>query len=300
MIQTLNQHYAIPDILSFSLGKGDMPVAHISNALGSASIALQGAHVLSFQPQGEAELIWMSEDATFAAKKSLRGGVPVCWPWFGAHATDASLPAHGYARTVQWKPIASKALDDGSTYLCFELDHATVGENLQVHPLHVQLHITVGTSLRLELETKNCGDTAYQLSEAMHTYFNVGDVRHINIKGLDGCDFLDKTDGFLRKKQQGDITICEETDRVYLDTCSEIRIIDTLLQRTIVIESEHAHSVIVWNPWIETANKMGDLGQDGYLNMLCVETANAVDNIIQLAAGETHRMACDYRIEPLA
>jgi len=297
MIPTLNQHYGIADVLSFALGKGDMPVAHISNDLGSASIALQGAHILSFQPKGENGLIWMSEDATFAPKKSLRGGVPVCWPWFGPHETDTSLPAHGYARTVSWKPVTSKILDDGSTYICFELDHATVDKRLQVHALTVQLHITVGSSLRLELETKNCGDTPYLLSEAMHTYFKVGDIREISINGLNGCEYLDKTDNFSRKQQQGDVAIAAETDRVYLNTGSCVRIHDLKLQRTIVIESEHSQSVIVWNPWIETAAKMGDLGQEGYLNMLCVETANAVDNTVTLPAGETHRMCCTYSLE---
>ncbi|MDQ6974754.1 MAG: D-hexose-6-phosphate mutarotase [Mariprofundaceae bacterium] len=296
-MHTLNQDYGMPGILVFSSGKGGMPVAHISNHLGSASIALQGAHILSFQAKGEDELIWMSEDASFASKKSLRGGVPVCWPWFGPHQIDSSLPAHGYARTCLWKPIASQALNDGSTYLCFELNHDSVDKHLQVHPLHVKLHITVGTTLCLQLETTNTGDTPYALSEALHTYFKVGDVRNVHIQGLDGCDYLDKTNDFVRKQQQGDVIISQETDRVYLDATSCLRIHDAELQRTIIIESEHSHTVIVWNPWIDTANKMGDLGQNGYLNMLCVETANAAQNTIMLAPNENHRMRCEYRIE---
>jgi len=296
-MNTLNQQYVIANTLAFTLGKGDMPIAQISNDLGSASIALQGAHVLNFQPKGEDNIIWMSDEATFAPKKSLRGGVPVCWPWFGPHITEKTLPAHGYARTVNWKPVASKSLDDGSTYLCFELDHTGVAENLQVHSLQATLHITVGSCLQLCLETKNCGDSAYKLSEAMHTYFAVGDVRQVRVEGLDGCEYLDKTDGFARKHQQGDVCIEQETDRVYLDTSAQLRICDAALHRTIVIDSEQSHSAIVWNPWVETANKMGDLGQDGYLNMLCVETANAADNTITLAAGETHRMGCTYSVE---
>ncbi|MDQ6953101.1 MAG: D-hexose-6-phosphate mutarotase [Mariprofundaceae bacterium] len=296
-MNTLNQQYGIANTLSFTLGQGDMPVAKISNDLGSASIALQGAHVLSFQPKGEDDLIWMSDDVSFAPQKSLRGGVPICWPWFGPHATEKTLPAHGYARTVNWKPIASKALDDGSTYLCFELDHTGVAENLQVHPLQVTLHITVGSRLQLRLETKNCGGSAYQLSEAMHTYFKVGDVRQVRVEGLDGREYLDKTDHFARKQQQGDVCIEQEIDRVYLNTSGQLRICDAALHRTLVIDSEQSHATIVWNPWIETANKMGDLGKDGYLQMLCVETANAAENTISLAAGERHQMSCTYSVE---
>jgi len=296
-MNTLNEHYGIANQLAFTLGNGDMPVANINNDLGSASIALQGAHVLSFIPKGEDDLIWVSEDATFAPKKSLRGGVPVCWPWFGPHGTEKTLPAHGYARTVHWNPIASKALDDGSTYLCFELDHSDVAENLQVHPLQVKLHITVGASLQLRLETKNLGDSAYELSEAMHTYFKVGDVRQISIAGLNGCEYVDKTDDFSRKQQQGAVSIEQETDRIYLNTSAQLRIQDAALSRSIVIDSEDSHSAIVWNPWIETAKKMGNLGENGYLNMLCVETANAADNTLSLAAGETHSMSCTYHIE---
>ena len=299
-VETLNQDWGISDRLVFALGKGDMPVVNIQNELGRASIALQGAHVLSFQPTGEDEVIWMSEDATFAPGKSLRGGMPVCWPWFGAHESDSSLPGHGYARTVHWKPVSTKQLDDGNTYICLELDHSTVAEKLKVHALDVQLHINVGHTLRITLETRNTGDHSYNLSEALHTYFHVGDVREVRVQGLDGAAYLDKMDDFARKQQNGDITIDAETDRVYLDVGSEIRIIDPVLQRTIIIASEHSHSAIIWNPWVATAQKMGDLGPDGYLKMLCVETANAADNVIFLEAGKHHQMSFEYRIERIS
>jgi len=297
MLKTLNEQLGIANVLTFEQGKGDMPVANIHNALGSASIALQGAHVLSFKPKGEDEVIWMSEHATFAERKSLRGGIPVCWPWFGPHSTEASWPAHGYARTVHWHPSASKTLDDGSTYLCFELDASDVAEHFHVHSLQVALHITVGTHLELRLESKNGGDAPYALSEALHTYFHVGDVRQVRVEGLNDCQYLDKMDDFARKQQDGDVLIKQETDRVYLNTGGKLHIHDAALNRTIVIENKDSHSTIVWNPWIETAEKMGDLGEDGYLNMLCVETANAADNTIELAAGESHSMSCIYRIE---
>jgi len=296
-ISALNAAWAIEGSLNFKLGKGDMPVAEINNSFAQASIALQGAHILSFVPKGEKELIWMSDDATFAAGKSLRGGVPICWPWFGPHASDSSLPGHGPARTVSWKPIASTTLADGSTSISLEMQQNEQVKTVCGHPLQVQLHIIVGKTLKIALETKNLGDTGFTLGQALHTYFNVSDVRKVHVEGLEGCEYLDKVDGFTRKKQDGAVTISQEVDRVYVNTGNQMRIVDEDMGRTIIIRNQGSASAIVWNPWLETAEKMGDLGHDGYLNMLCVETANALDDVVELAAGATHTMATEYCIE---
>jgi len=298
-LESFNEKFGINGQVEFSTGKGDMPVVQISNELGEASVTLQGAHVLGFQASGEAPLIWMSDEASYAPGKSLRGGVPVCWPWFGPHATDSSLPGHGPARTADWKPVASEALSDGRTMVSFEMIETNKTREMCVHPLRVQLHVTVGSSLSLEMETTNPGDSTFTLGEALHTYFRVGDVRLAHIEGLNGCEYIDKMDGAARKTQNGPVTISEETDRIYLGTGSHAEIVDPNMGRKIVIQSSGSASTVVWNPWIETAAKMGDLGPDGYLNMLCVETANAADDVIALAAGATHRMAADYSSESL-
>jgi len=293
-IEQWNTNYGIAGQVAFIKGKGDMPVVEIRNELARASFALQGAHVLGFQASGQEPLIWMSDDATFAPGKSLRGGVPICWPWFGPHVSDASLPGHGPARTVDWKPVAARACDDGSTQLGFELIQNDKIRQQCGHPLSVQLHVTVGSSLRLELETTNRGAEPCTLGDAFHTYFQVGDVRQARIEGLNGCQYIDKVDGGKRKQQLGAVGIDAETDRIYLGTGDSYRIVDPVMGRSIDIRSEGSASVVVWNPWIETAAKMGDLGEDGYLNMLCVETTNAATDVVQLAAGATHRLTANY------
>jgi len=289
-----NETLGIAGKVVFSSGKGDMPVVEIRNELAQASIALQGAHVLGFQATGQKPLIWMSDDAVFAPGKSLRGGVPICWPWFGPHASDSSLPGHGPARTVDWEPVAVHTGDDGGTQLSFELVQTDKIRRQISHPLSVQLHVTVGSSLRLELETTNLGAEPLTLGEAFHTYFQVADVRQARIEGLDGCEYIDKVDGGHIRQQQGAVGIDAETDRIYLGTGNRCRIIDPVMGRSIEINSEGSASVVVWNPWIETAAKMGDLGEDGYLNMLCVETTNAADDAVQLAAGATHHLVAHY------
>lgn len=298
-LQELNQQFGIKGSLVFVAGPGGLPLAEMHNDLGEASIALQGAHVLGFRARGQKPLIWMSDEASYAPGKSLRGGVPVCWPWFGPHATDSSLPGHGPARTVDWKPVASGTLENGATGISFELVETEKTRQQCAHPLRVQLHVTVGCSIKLEMETTNLGDTPFTLGEALHTYFLVGDVRKVSVEGLHNCEYIDKMDGGNCLRQFGSLGICEETDRIYLGTGNLAEIIDPSMGRKIVIKSSGSASMVVWNPWEKTAAKMGDLGPSGYLKMLCVETTNAAADVVQLAAGATHRMLAEYSSQPL-
>ncbi|TLS77572.1 D-hexose-6-phosphate mutarotase [Mariprofundus erugo] len=298
IVDELNKTFGLTDQITFLSGPAGMAVVEIENSLGCASMALQGAHLVGFQAMGEQPLIWMSDEAVFAPGKSLRGGVPVCWPWFGPHATDSSLPGHGPARTVEWKPVASSSLEDGRTSISFEMVETDATRRQCAHPLRVQLHVTVGSTLQMTLETTNLGTTPFTLGDALHTYFLVGDVRQAQVEGLDGCDYLDKVAGG-KHTQQGAVTIASEVDRIYLGTGHSCAIVDPVMGRRILIRSEGSASTIVWNPWIEKTLRMGDLGPDGYLKMLCVETANAADDVVELAAGATHRLAVEYSSEAL-
>jgi len=298
-LQALNKQFGIKGGLVFVDGPGGMPVAEIHNDLGEAAIALQGAHVLSFRTRGQKPIIWMSDAAKYAPGKSLRGGVPICWPWFGPHISDASLPGHGPARTVDWKPVASRALDDGATSISFEMVESEKTRQQCAHALRVQLHVTVGCSISIDMETTNLGSTPFTLGEALHTYFQVGDVSHVHVEGLHDCEYIDKMDGGNRKRQSGNLALTEETDRIYLGTGDQAEIIDPDMDRRIVIKSSGSASMVVWNPWDKTAEKMGDLGPSGYLKMLCVETTNAADDVVQLAAGATHRLRAEYSSQPL-
>jgi glucose-6-phosphate 1-epimerase len=297
-LDQLNGQFGIQGRLVFVEGPGGMPVAELYNDLGEAAIALQGAHVIGFRARGQQPLIWMSDAANFAPGKSLRGGVPICWPWFGPHATDASLPGHGPARTADWRPVGSQSLDDGRTRLSLELVSGDAIRRQCPHPLRVQLHVTVGYSLRFALETTNLGETPFELGDALHTYFLVGDVRKAGVEGLDACTYIDKVNGGARKLQSGPVTIAGEADRIYLDTGTHLAIADPVMRRRILIDSEGSSSVVVWNPWVDKAEKMGDLGPHGYLRMLCVETANAADDVVQLAPGAVHRLVAEYSCQP--
>ena len=299
-ISALNQRFAIAGQLEFALDAGGLVVARIANAHAQATIALQGAHVMTFQPNGAQPVIWLSPAAKLVPGKSIRGGVPVCWPWFGAHATDSGFPAHGFARTVPWQVAASAALPDGSTRIAFELPQSSIPSAQWPHACHVRNIVTVGRTLAVELVTENTGNTAFEIGEALHTYFAISDVDKVRITGLEGCTYLDKVGDWQRRTQAGDVTIASEVDRLYVNTETDCLIEDRGLQRRIRIAKSGSRSTVVWNPWIEKAAKMGDFGSDtGYRGMLCVESANAAENVVSVAPGATHTLRVEYSIEAM-
>lgn len=299
-LAALNARYAIPGQVTFKNGPGALVVGEVTNGHATATLALQGAQVLTWTPQGQAPVIWLSRAARFAPGKSIRGGVPVCWPWFGPHATDPGLPAHGFARTVPWKVIETRALDDGATELALAL-----AENEQTlaqwpHHARLSLRISVGPTLRLALTTVNTGDRDFVIGEALHTYFEIGDIADIRITGLQSGEYLDKVGGgSARRRQDGPVSCTAETDRIYLNTEAECVIEDARLKRRIRIAKTGSRSTVVWNPWAAKADRMGDLGPDGWRGMVCVESANAAENVVTVKAGATHTLAVEYRVEAL-
>ena len=295
----LNQRFGIDGVVSFSEQPNGFVMANVSNSHANATIAMQGAHLMSFQPTGEEPLIWLSPEAKLAEGKSIRGGVPVCWPWFGPHQSDKKLPAHGFARTVPWRLNQVQALPNGETRLEFEIIQTQATRTQWPHPCAVRNIITVGKTLKHELVTTNHGSEPMEIGEALHTYFQVGDLRKVTVNGLQGCDYLDKVNDFQRTSQTGPINFRSEMDRIYLNTPAQCEIRDPAMKRRIVIRSSGSHSTVVWTPWKEKGAQMGDLGPEGYLNMVCVETANAAEDTVMIGAGGQHRMVARYAIEAL-
>ena len=295
----LNQRFAIGNHVQFKEIAPGMIVAEVANQHALANIALQGAHIATFQPRGEEPVIWLSPFAKFAPGKSIRGGVPICWPWFGAHKTDSKLPGHGFARTVPWDVLETKALTDGSTFLSFGLIENETTRAQWPNASTVRLEVTVGKALRVELITTNTGKSAFELSEALHTYFQISDVAKVTIRGLDAREYLDKVQDFARFTQKHGIVIESEVDRVYVNTPDDCVIEDKGLGRAIRIAKYGSLSTVVWNPWTEKADKMGDFGENGHRGMVCVESGNAMENVVTLDPGETHKLVAVYSVEKL-
>ncbi len=293
-IEQLNQQFGLPRQLSFSV-EPDSGLIVADLAQGQARLCLQGAHLMSWHPKGQAQpVIWLSRAAKLAVGKSIRGGAPVCWPWFGARGAD--VPAHGYARTVPWQVVESGLTDEGSVSLT--LRWAQDSHPAWPHAAVVELTVVVGSSLNLSLTTRNSGDTAFELSEALHTYFHISDIGAVRLHGLDGAEYWDKVGGRTERcRQEGLLTFAAETDRVYIHSAATCVLEDPGLKRRIVVEKSGSLSTVVWTPWLDKAQRMGDLGEpDGWREMLCIESGNALDNTLNLLPGQSHSLRVHYQV----
>ncbi|MFN2186550.1 MAG: D-hexose-6-phosphate mutarotase [Anaerolineae bacterium] len=296
-ISALNARYGTPGQLTVKAGPGDLAMVEVANAQASATLALQGAQVLQWAPLGQQPVIWLSGAARYAIGKSIRGGIPLCWPWFGPHPSEADFPAHGFARTSLWEIVDTQVLADGATRIGLRLKHTDASRALWPHAAELECQISVAATLEIDLLTRNTGSASITIGQALHTYFAVSDVRRIRIEGLEGCHYLDKVDGGRRKEQMGPVSFVAETDRTYLDTAADCLIDDPGLARRIRIHKRGSRSTVVWNPWIEKATRLGDLGADGWLHMVCVESANAADDVVTVPPGAEHRLEVRYTLE---
>lgn len=261
-------------------------------------VAQQGAHILSYQVAGQPPLVWLNEEAAFKKGKAIRAGMPICWPWFGnlernpqsvQAMRDSSEPAkaHGEVRALDWQLLGIGA--DGDALLVeFVLPEAEGHLPGWPHNVALKLSIRLDHALNVSLVSYNCGAEPVTFSQALHTYFAVSDVRQVSIEGLDGLRYIETLANWEEREQTGDLTFTGETDRIYQDTPGVLSIIDPEWQRRIHIRSTGSKSAILWNPWIEKTGKFTDMAADGWQRMVCVETANVLDDVVTLAPDQMH------------
>jgi glucose-6-phosphate 1-epimerase len=295
--QILNEQFAIAQHITFAASASGLPVAEIRNSHASASVAVQGGHVIAFQPHGQAPVLFVSRLAEYKPSKTIRGGIPVCWPWFGKHPTDPSKPFHGFVRAAMWQVMGASVGPGDATEIRLGMTDSEASLALWPHAFDLEIVISVGARLQIELITRNPGSRPFVCGGALHTYYAVGDARQVAIHGLDGRDYLDKVEGFKRKHQQGPVTIAGETDRIYLDTDAACVIDDLALERRIRVAKAGSRTTVVWNPWVEKASQIADLGDEEYLSMVCVETTNADTDVATVAPGGEHRLSAVIGLE---
>ena len=282
------------------ISRGELSLLTVDNALATATISLQGGQLLAWQPKTQAQpVIWLSPRAILAPGKAIRGGIPVCWPWFGAHPLDAAQPAHGYARISPWAVVSNQTAADGATEILMCLNLSDADRLRWPQPLALSLRLRIGETLQLDLSTHNEGTQSCLVSEALHSYFQIGDISAVRVVGLEHGRYEDKLAPGLRRRQEGAISFAGEVDRVYVDTHAACCIEDDAWRRRIQIDKSGSASTVVWSPWADKAGKMADLGADGWRQMLCVETANALDNALSLAPGVSHTLSMRCAVQPL-
>jgi len=265
----------------------DYPCVVVTNQHANAKIALHGAHVIDYTPIGEKPVIFTSSQAIYREGKAIRGGIPVCWPWFSAHPSDPTLPSHGYARNAYWE-----------LFRCFnDEDKTTLIFTFSKGHLHAELTVEIGRELTLSLKTINTGDSSEIVGGALHSYFTVSDISEICLSGLENTAFHDSLTGLTGKDSEA-ITFSEEVDRVYQDTKDTVVLKDKQWKREIKIEKSGSNSTVIWNPWIEKSASMGDLGNEEYQQFVCIETANALEDVYRLSPGRAHTMAATISVNP--
>lgn len=296
--EQLNTEYAIPGQLKFIQGGGGLPFIEVTTANSSALISVYAGQVLSFRPAGEVDdLMFLSEKAYYQTGKAIKGGAPVCWPWFGADPQGLGRPAHGFVRNRMWNVVATEITVSGSIRVILGLEDTP--ETIEIWPqsFTLMLEITVGRSLNLELVTRNTGAQLFPVTQAFHTYFKVGDISQVSVSGLEDTDYIDKVDNSALKKQIGPVVINEEVDRIYLGVRDELVINDIALNRRIRIRSGGSKTAVVWNPWAKISADMADLQDNDYRNLLCAETTNAATDVVEVSPGRESRLVVNYSIE---
>jgi len=291
------RHLEIPDRVEIATGHGGLPFVKIQTPWSTAEIYLHGAHVTHFQKNGEPPLIFMSAKSYFAAGKGIRGGVPICFPWFGNRDGE---PSHGFARIREWQLVKTSAAADGAVTLQFALPEIP-GRDAWKN-LRTEFIVTIADALTMELIAANDGcDDALEIENCLHTYFHVGDIGAVSIDGLRGAHYLDNAaggNGELKMQNESPLRIAQETNRLYLDTTGAVEIRDENLHRKIRVEKTGSHSTVVWNPW--TTQKLpDDFDPAEHEHMVCVESGNVKQNKILLAAGKTAALKVILSSAPL-
>jgi glucose-6-phosphate 1-epimerase len=288
-LSDLNRRFEIPGIAKIVAGHGALPCVQVTTPRASGEIHLHGAHVASWKPAGAEEVLYVSSKSKWQDGAAIRGGVPICFPWFSTRAEDPHSPAHGLVRTKSWQLEGITHADhDVTVAMSTSADAAT--RKTWFGDFHLLFCATFGEQLRLELIVTNHGTSSFRFEEALHSYFRVGNIAAARLRGLNGAAYLDKTDAQREKHQHGDIVVTAETDRIYLKTFSTVEIEDPTARRRVLVAKEDSRDTVVWNPWSEKAKAMSDLGADEWRQFVCVETCNIGDHAVTLAPAQAHTM----------
>ncbi|MEG1039487.1 MAG: D-hexose-6-phosphate mutarotase [Pseudomonas sp.] len=287
---------------------GELNCWRITSDTAELLVAQQGAQVLSYQRIGEPPVLWLSEQAIFKQGKSVRAGVPVCWPWFGNlkrnpetvqalyHGEEA--PAHGLVRGRDWQ-LLGIANEGSAVRVDFTLPDTQGDLPGWPHNVELTLSIVMAEQLQITLTSYNLDNVPVTLSQALHSYFAVSDVREVQVEGVEGLGYIETLANWEQRTQAGTLGFAGETDRIYLQVPEQLSIVDANWNRRIRVTSSGSRSAVIWNPWIERAAELPDMADDGWQRMLCIETANVWDDVVTLAPGASHSLSLSIGSEPL-
>jgi glucose-6-phosphate 1-epimerase len=299
MHQDLHRQFGIDGIIRIEPGRCGLTKVAVTTPAAEADVYLHGAHVTHYQPRGGRPVLFVSRESRFEPGKPIRGGVPICFPWFGPKAGDPNAPMHGFARTREWSIVRAERIDEQTAVIALELRSDDQTRRLWPHDFVALYTVTVGPTLEIALEVTNtdAGGEAITFQEALHTYFSVANARQVSISGLENTRYFDKVVEADNTQGAQPIRFTGETDRVYQDTAATCVIDDPVWRRRLINEKAGSRTTVVWNPWTEKAKQLPDFGDDEWTTMACVETANAGSTPVILEPSQSHTIRALVRTE---
>ena len=290
-----NRHLEIPGVVGVIEGNGGLRKVRITSPACVGEMYLHGAHITSWRPAGEEEVLFVSRQSRWEDGHAIRGGIPVCFPWFAHKADNPEAPDHGFVRTKAWR-LDSIADVAGTIIVSMSSESDEATKKWWPAEFRLVLRAAFGKELSVELVVTNKGRTSLRFEEALHAYFRVGNIEVTRARIPDALRYIDKTDSHRTKTQLSDIVIASETDRVYLDTRDEIELEDPVLERRLRVAKENSRTTVAWNPWAQKAHSLSDFGDDEWARMICVEPSNVSDFAVDLAPGQQHTMKALIRV----
>lgn len=297
MPQTLAKQFSSDHVRFFM--RENLMMIEVKNDFANALLTTYGGCVLNYRPNGGEELLWVSPTAVYHGKKPVRGGVPVCWPWFGKGA-ETGQPAHGFVRNMVWHLDDVRDLESGVTEVVMSCEANENTLAVWPHSFHLQLKVEIGETLALTLTTTNPNDHDLVITEALHTYFKVTQAAGLVIKGLEGATHLDKlAENAPAVTQTGALTLQPPMDSVFLNQTGRVTVEDAVGGRVITIDKAHSMSSVVWNPGAEIVKGFDDIPADDWPHFVCVESGNVLEDAVTVASGEKHALKVVYAIESI-
>jgi len=297
-VEELDRRFGIQGVARICQGNGGLPRIQITGPQVEGEMYLHGAQVTSWKPAGSGEVLFLSTKSHWQDGNAIRGGIPICFPWFRAKADDPKAPAHGLVRTRIWQ-LESIVEQENGVVVSMSTQSDQQTRRWWPEEFRLVLSVKFSSELSLDLVCTNTGKTDLHFEEALHTYNRVSDVANVGLQGLDAVQFLDNTDSNRAKVQHGDITIAAPTDNAFIGTQNDVDLADPKFRRRIRLKKVNSLTTVVWSPWREGAARLTDLGEGEWAQFLCVEASNILAGSVTLAPGEKHKMTAVLSTEKL-
>jgi glucose-6-phosphate 1-epimerase len=283
-IAALNERFAVTGAVRFGEGNAEMAKLEMRFNEARLELYLQGAHITRYQPIAGVEVLWMSDTASYSPAKALRGGIPLCWPWFGADTENPDRPQHGYARTSDFSVVSTLA-DEQATSIVLTLDPAQAPYPDWHNRLGLEFEIRLSDTLWMEMRSHNRSDSPLTLTNALHSYFSISSRSQVAIPAATHLTYLDKLQDYLPQQQASALSINGEVDRVYQAPPTTIDLLDPGKGINTSIRSWGNNNLVIWNPGTQKAQLMEDFDDEGYEQMICIEPTIALGQSINLQPG---------------